>query len=73
MNIKAKKAYPIHNYFEREKEYIKSKRIFLLDYGFNVENFLGQIFPKKHIFEKYGEYNEIIISSVYSSLVYPEE
>ena len=27
MNIKAKKAYPIHNYFEREKEYIKSKRI----------------------------------------------
>lgn len=51
---------------------IKSKTIFLLDYGFNVENFLGQIFPKKHIFEKYGEYNEIIISSVYSSLVYPE-
>lgn len=27
MNIKAKKAYPIHTYFEREKEYIKSKRI----------------------------------------------
>lgn len=27
MSIKAKKAYPIHNYFEREKEYIKSKRI----------------------------------------------
>lgn len=27
MNIKAKKAYPIHNYFEREKEYIKSRRI----------------------------------------------
>lgn len=27
MNTKAKKAYPIHTYFEREKEYIKSKRI----------------------------------------------
>lgn len=27
MNIKAKRAYPIYNYFEREKEYIKSRRI----------------------------------------------
>ena len=35
MNIKAKKAYPIHNYFEREKEYIKSKRIsFFKEYLF---------------------------------------
>lgn len=49
MNTKAKKAYPIHNYFEREKEYIKSRRIsfsmltilFLLLVIINV-NFVSQ-------------------------------
>lgn len=27
MNIKAKKAYPLYNYFEREKDYVKSRKI----------------------------------------------
>lgn len=51
---------------------IKSKTIFLLDYGFNVIHILGHTLPKEWIFNSYGRYNEIIISSVYSSLVYPE-
>lgn len=51
---------------------IKSKTIFLLDYGFNVIHILGQTLPKEWIFNSYGRYNEIIISTVYSSLAYPE-
>lgn len=50
---------------------MKSKTIFLLDYGFNVEYILGQIIPKEWIHYKYGIYNEIIISQIYSQLAYP--
>lgn len=52
---------------------IKYKTIFLLDYGFNVIHVLGKTLPKEDIFNTYGKENEIIISSVYSSLAYPEE
>lgn len=52
---------------------MKSKTIFLLDYGFNIEYILGQIIPKEWIHYKYGIYNEIIISQIYSDLAYPIE
>lgn len=53
MNIKAKKAYPIHNYFEREKEYIKSKRIsfFMLIILFLVLFILNISFVSQKVLE----------------------